>query len=299
MTLLTRAGTNFDLMKVQQAIKWTVYTLLVVNFGFYIYEDVNRAILTLHTGSTWFDWSREFATTIDILAWLVLLLMFELETYALGDQQWSRRVSRTVHGLRLLCLVMIAHTVVAYARTVVDYTATLPVVTVTDLCDLADNSVSFVYNLAYSPITRESCSNLSDQSAFFWLGANSPLVTTEAGLQLARSLAWVDVIEIIAWLVVILSIETVVRLQGNGVTRGAVTTAANMAKWLGFLILLMLAIYWASLSHWLYTWDTFVWIAGFAAIDLNISDWREQLVNERNELGDAVSASNTPAKSGR
>lgn len=299
MTLLTRAGTDFNLRSIQQAIKWTVYALLVVNFGFYIYEDVDRAIHTLHAGSTWFDWTSEFATTIDTLAWFVLLLMFELETYALDDQHWNDRVARTVRGVRLLCFVMIAHTVIAYTETVVNYTPTLPVIGVTDLCDLADDNISFVYNLEYTSVTSNSCADLSDQNAFFWLGQRNPLVSTEAGLQLARSLAWVDVIEVITWLVVILSIETVVRRQGKGIIGGTVTLTANITKWLGYLILFMLAIYWALLSHWLYTWDTFVWIAGFAAIDLNLSDWHDQMVDKRNEHRDAMSAPNTTSRTGR
>ncbi len=32
------------LHKLQQALKWTVYTLLLVNFVFYFFEDSNRAI---------------------------------------------------------------------------------------------------------------------------------------------------------------------------------------------------------------------------------------------------------------
>jgi len=46
---------------------------------------------------------------------------------------------------------------------------------------------------------------------------------------------------------------------------------------------LLLGIYWASLSHWLCTWDTLVWIGGFAAIEMNVSEWREELVEEKNE----------------
>ena len=40
---------------IQQAIKWTVYSLLIINFGFYIYEDWYRAVHTLTADSTLFD----------------------------------------------------------------------------------------------------------------------------------------------------------------------------------------------------------------------------------------------------
>ena len=58
-------------------------------------------------------------------------------------------------------------------------------------------------------------------------------------------------------------------------------------------------IYEVSLSHWRYTWDTVVWIAAFTAIGLIFSDWRDQMVNERSEHHDVLSAQRAPAKSGR
>jgi len=78
-------------------------------------------------------------------------------------------------------------------------------------------------------------------------------------------------------------IELVVRLQEHGISGGTLISVANKVKISLYLILFGLAVYWASLSHWLYTWDTFVWIAGFAAIEMNISDWRDELLEEQHE----------------
>ena len=78
-----------NLHKIQQAVKWIVYALLIINWGFYIYEDWNRAVHTLNDGSTVFDWAREFATSIDESAWFIILFMFELQTYVLEDQDWK------------------------------------------------------------------------------------------------------------------------------------------------------------------------------------------------------------------
>jgi hypothetical protein len=45
-------------------------------------------------------------------------------------------------------------------------------------------------------------------------------------------------------------------------------------------------VYWASLSHWLYLWDELVWIGGFAAIEMNINEWRDELLEkEKNPQG--------------
>lgn len=271
-----------DLHKIQQTVKWIVYALLIANFGVYIYEDVDRALHTLTGASSLLDWTGEFATTLDTAAWLVLLAMFEIETYTLEDRQWREWTEKTVHGVRILCYLMIGHTVFAYAVTAVDYSSTKPVADAASLCDLADDDVTFVYNLDYTAVTGENCAALSDASEFYYLGDN-PLVSSEAGLELERGLAWGDVVEAITWLVIIFAIEIVVRRQGRGITGGALMTSAKTVKLLSYAILFVLAGWWAYLGHWIYTWDTFVWIAGFAAIEMNVHEWRDELLDERGQ----------------
>jgi len=263
----------------QQVVKWIVYSLLLVNWGFYIYEDWDRAVHTLNSGSTIFEWAREFATSIDESAWFILLFMLELETYILEDQDWTGWVAKTIHGVRLVCFLMILHTVYAFAVAVIDYQPTVAVGDVSSLCDLVDDDVAFVHNLDYTALTEETCGELTDETQFYWVG-NDPVVSTMEGLELERDLAWSDLVEVVTWLFIILSIETVVRFQERGITDGTVISVANKLKILLYLVLCVLGAYWAWLSHWLYTWDTFVWIAGFAAIEMNISEWREEIEQE-------------------
>lgn len=276
--------------KIQQTVKWVVYSLLIINWGFYIYEDWNRAVHTLNDGSSLFEWAREFATSIDESAWFVLLFMFELQTYILEDQDWKGWVAKTVHGIRLVCFMMILYTVYAFALTVIDYQPTVVVENASNLCDMTNDEVSYVYNLKYTEITEETCGSLSDESRFYRVG-NDPVVSTIAGLNLERDLAWTDLVEAVTWLLILLSIEFVVRLQEHGVTGGLLISVTNKLKIFWYFILFGLAVYWASLSHWLYTWDTFVWIAGFAAIEMNISEWRDEMLDEQHET--AITAATT------
>lgn len=75
--------------KAQQGIKWTVYALLPVNFGYYIADDWNWAAHTLAPDAGVAAWAGQFATSIDLAAWLILLFMFELETCVLEDESWT------------------------------------------------------------------------------------------------------------------------------------------------------------------------------------------------------------------
>lgn len=279
MNFQTAISSRVDLHKLQQIVKWIVYGLLIINWGFYILEDWDRAIHTLEPGAGFLKWTGEFATTIDESAWFVLLFMFELETYVLEDEDFTGWTAKAIHAARIVCFLMILHTVYAFANTVSEYETTVPVDNATSLCDLAGDDLSFVYNLDYTEITAETCGDLSDATQFFWVGVD-PIVSTKEGLLLERHLAWGDLVEVIMWLLIIAAIELVVRLQERGVTGGRTISTANRLKLVCYLVLFALAVWWGSLSHWLYTWDTFVWIAGFAAIEMNISEWREEIIEE-------------------
>ena len=70
-------------------------------------------------------------------------------------------------------------------------------------------------------------------------------------------------------------------LQDHGITGGTFLSAVNRIKLGLYAILILLGIYWAYLSHWLYTWDTLLWIGGFAAIEMNVSEWRDELQSKK------------------
>ena len=282
MSQQAATGADSRMHKIQQAIKWTVYTLLIINFVYYIFEDWNRAMHTLHAGSTFLDWTSEFATSIDESAWFLLLAMFEIETYVIDDEDWTGRLARTVRGIRLFCYVLIAHTVYAFVITLIDLQPTVVVEDVSNLCDMTGADVSYVYNLEYTEVNAQTCGELSDESQFYWL-ADDPLVSDIAGLDLERDLAWVDLFEAVTWVLILLAIEAVVRLQGRGVTGGKLMSTANGASIFLYLALIAFGIYWATLSHWLYLWDELVWIGGFAAIEMNLSEWRNELLGDKDK----------------
>jgi len=269
-------GSGPDWHKIQQVVKWLVYAFLIVNFVFYFIEDSRRAVFTLHAGSTFLDWTSAFATTIDESAWFLLLAMFEIETYVLEDEDVTGWVAMALHGVRLVCYTLLAHTIYAFVIVVSSLQPTVAVEGVSDLCDLTTADVSFVYSLEYTDITEQTCNGLSNDTEFYWV-AEDPVVADIAGLSLERDLALADLAEAALWLLAILAIEIVVRMQGHGVSGGRVISTLNSLKLVIYASLIGLGIYWATLSHWLYLWDELVWIGGFAAIELNLSEWRDEI----------------------
>ena len=273
---------NWDIHRLQQIFKWTVYFLLIVNFGCYIADDLTRAILTQTRESSIFQWLREFATTIDESAWFILIIMLELETYVLEDRHFTKRVRLALHSARLFCCLMIAYTIVTYGQYAVNIIPNVPVQDASNLCELSDRSHFFTSNLEYTEITPENCAQLSSDSSFFLL-VEENIVTDTAGLALERQLAWVDFAEASLWIVIIALIEVVVRIQERGIGHGALISGLNWIKNFAYVAILGLGVWWASLGHWLYLWDEILWVGGFTAIEMNLSEWRDE-IDEQNEL---------------
>ncbi len=261
-----------------QVIKWTVYGLLVVNFGYYFVEELYIASHTLRDGGSFLDWTRELATTIDEVGWLGLLLLFEMETYALPDETLEKkRVAWTIHGLRLLCYMMLAHTVFARVSTVQDIEAVELAQEVSSLCEVADQDISFGYNYRYTVIERSNCRDLAQDGRFYFL--DSSVVTDTEGYELERKHVWVDLNDAVVWLLVVWAIELAVWLQNRDIAGGRLMTVTFAAKVL-YLVLWADAAWWAYTGHWVWAWDQSLWIAGFWAIEKNLSEWREEIREE-------------------
>ena len=211
------------------------------------------------------------------MAWFTLLALLELETYAVEDEDWTGWLSKLVHGIRFACIIMIGHTIFAFSNSLVDYHSETLVEGADETCDMVGEGFSYVYNLDYTEITEETCGAISSATEFYKI-ADDPVVTDMAGLQRERDLAWADLIEAIIWLVILLSIEVVVRLQEHGVSGGRIIASLNRLKAVLYLSLVGIGIYWAALGHWVYLWDELVWIGGFMAIEMNISEWRDEMI---------------------
>ena len=265
---------------VQQAIKWTVYTLLIVNFGFYFLEDWDRAMHSLREGATLFEWTREFTTSIDELGWFALLFMFELDTYALSDETLEGPITYVIRGVRVICYILLANTIVAYTTDVIELENAPPVDVVSNLCDMASQDVSFVRNLEYSVVDENNCKELTAERSLFWVEEGT-VVSDAEGLALETDLAWVDLFEAGVWLLIVFLIEFIVWLQERGITSGPLLRGSNYASTILYVSLFGVAAYWGWLSHWLYVWDEMLWIGGFAAIEMNMSDWRHEIDEER------------------
>lgn len=272
---------NTSKIDFKQYIKWAVYLLLTVNFSLYINEEWTVAQHVLRDGGSFLDWTASFKTSIDVTAWLILLFLFELETYALSDEQLTKRRVMLMHFIRLICYSFVAHTVYVNITTAHELLEDIPLA-INSLCELVDTNVSYTRNYAYTLIDQSNCQSLSTETQFYSMDAGAA-VTDQTGWAFIQYMSKLDVIESISWISVMIAIDVVVRIQERGITSGPLLRGLNSAK------LVFYSVLWVAIGHWLYyglylyAWDEFLWIAGFAAIEMNVAEWRQEIVEEHEQ----------------
>jgi hypothetical protein len=258
-----------------QWIKLAVYSLLLINFGNYMLLDINQVNHTYHEGWRWFDWTSAFATTLDELGWFVLLLLLELETYILSDAAFTRFWVRCMKVVRSLCYLVIGHAVVAYTEYLYDLLNSVEHVGAS-LCSFVDQGLSAARNLEYQVLDAGNCKSFSTETTFY-IFSQGQVITDAAGMRVEFELAWADIIEVLFWLLILALIEVRLQLQDRGISRSRLLSFAENAKVFLYGTLWLIAGYWAFRGHWLFAWDEALWILGFMAIGMNLSQWREEI----------------------
>jgi len=94
--------------------KYAVYALLSLNILLFLQENLLAAERQFPGGVPMTDIIDTFAETIDTAAWVVLLLMFELETTVFERHQPTLRHTRSLQGVRILCYSLIVYAFYGY-----------------------------------------------------------------------------------------------------------------------------------------------------------------------------------------
>ncbi len=259
-----------------QIFKYSVYALLIFNIYVFWDEEWLAAAVQFPAGVPLRDMIEAYAATIDTAAWVVLLLMFELETYVLEDHHFSPLVSRTLQGIRVLCYVFIVYAFYGYVVNLLFVYDTHLAHGIADLCTLSGDGWSYAVDLdEYEPITAGSCSAFPAVTAYWQFTGMSALVDIP-GLTDIRYLAWVDVINAGVWLLVVLVLEIDVRLQERNRFEGFALKASTAVKFLLYSLLLLAAVYWGIKGDFVDFWDAFLWLVAFVFIELNVVEWRQE-----------------------
>lgn len=228
-----------------------------------------------------------YTATIDTAAWVVLLLMFELETFVLEDQHFTRWVTWSLQATRIICYALIVRAFVGYIENLLFYDGMSVMSAGTDLCALA-GSWSYGVDLdEFESITAANCAVFGAVLPMYQFPGIQAVVDS-AGLFDIRALAWVDVINAGVWLLVVLVLEMDVRLQEKNRLDGTILRVSNLLKATFYSALFIAAVYWGVKGDFVDFWDAFLWLVAFFFIEKNVVDWREETANVTAESGNSA-----------
>ena len=261
-------------------LKWFVYVSLCINFLQYVLDDILAYNSSLAADASLADIILTFRTTIDTAAWLVLIVVFELETYALPDAAFTRWLDRIFIAIKGLCYTCIAYAAYGYFADTLELYDLIALGHIDDLCSLAGQGLFLQLDAAdYSEISLVSCSALHAGSEFFQIRGQTSIVSASE-LGSIRTMGWLDFGNAIVWIVVVILIDVEVHLQNTDQFDSKRLAYARLFKMLGYGFLIGACLMWFFYGYALYTWDAFLWIFGFWAIELNLAEWEQERVKE-------------------
>jgi len=117
-------------------------------------------------------------------------------------------------------------------------------------------------------LAADNCGAFADEQVY--KAPSDHLVVTHANLTASRWLAWVDVANAVAWLLVILIFQIEIVLdQLEKLTRSWLVFCTG-SKVLLYLVLAGNALYWTIYSNFIDYWDAWIWLIAFVLIDMNL-----------------------------
>ena len=272
------------LYQVFRWLKYLTYALLSLNIWLFFSEELNSARFAIETGEEVALGVQLFSATLDTLAWVILLLLFELETAVIPDERLRGMIRLGIHGVRMVCTAAIVMAFLGYFG---EWLTLLPSELLSgDACSRVTESWSVMIKLDdFMPLTAENCGQF---------GANTRIVTgldqvmaSPAGLLEGQRLALGDVINSAAWILVVILLEIEVRVLTRwGGASMPLSQVATFAKAVLYATLVAAAIYWGFKGDFLDFWDAALWLFAFVFIELNVFEWQQELRDQASETPD-------------
>ena len=271
-----------------QLFKYTVYCLLAMNVYHFFVEDYAASDQTFANGIALGQIIEAFTATIDTAAWVILLLLFELETYILDDDRIKGATKWAMHLTRALCYIFIIYSFYGYLSKYIMLHTVSPF-SVADVCSLLGSSFTYIEDIdEYLPLTANNCVTLSGLP--LWQIGGTEIITDKDHLVAAQRLSFTEVVNSGNWLIIVAILEFDVYLQLKGQLKGLIVTISKGIKVVLYSILLLAAIYWGVKGDFLDFWDAFLWLVAFVFIELNIFEWHKETTDKeiQSEIADSM-----------
>ena len=279
MSLKSRLLTPHNIFRF---FKYTIYILLAYDAILFFQQDLAASAQTFGDTVTWRNVIEAYSATFDTAAWVLLLLLFELETAIIPDHLLKGRLKWLLKGLAGICYFFIVYSFYGYCYKYGVITNLVPF-DIDDVCSLIGTDFTYVFELDdYLSLDQAACTAMNGQQVMQISGTQ--IIAVEPALGEAIGLAIVDIVNALTWLIIVVLLEVEVFLQLKDKLSDRMMFAAKYTKGFFYLILFVCAAYWGVKGSFLDFWDAFLWLVAFIFIELNIFQWHSETDEEREQL---------------
>lgn len=256
-------------------VKYITYALLSLNIWFFLIEELNSARFAIERGEEVAMGIQLFSATLDTLAWVILLLLFELETAVIPDDRLKGVLRFSIHGVRMMCTLAIVMAFLGYFG---EWRTLIPSELLTgQACERVGQEWSVMIKLDdFVPLTADNCAQLGADTRL--VSGLDQVMASPAGLLEGQRLALVDVVNSATWILIVILLEIEVRVltRWGGASR-PVARIANGLKAVFYTTLVVAAVYWGFKGDFLDFWDAALWLFAFVFIELNVFEWQQEI----------------------
>jgi len=265
---------------VYTSFKYAMYALLLLN-TLYFFEVNSAAEAATNGGRVALgDLIVAYADAIDSGSWVLLLLLFEIETSYHPPAKHEYWIQPLIGGATLLCWAVILYSFYGYVGGL-EMLKGFSAYSGGDPCAHSGSGALFAKTLDdYVPLDTANCAALGAGALF---SADLNMFASPESFSLVKRLIWTDVINAGTWIIVagIIELEIFMRVTGRATKKFLkVADAIKLPFW---IVLVIAVFYWWALGAPVDAWDAFLWIAAFFFIELNMIAKHEERARRRAE----------------
>ncbi|TNE37355.1 MAG: hypothetical protein EP347_08120 [Alphaproteobacteria bacterium] len=268
-------GPNSWKWRLYQAFKYTVYLLLIINMISFFMESLEASRTTFKGGIPLSELMNVFTAALDSGAWIVLLLLFELETFVLPDEKIRGLLKWSLHAGRAICYIGVLWAFFGYWN-MMERVYEFEPWTGAPPCEvMTENTALATYLDEYVPLTTDNCGDLVAGDIFYHAGFDA--FADGETFSVVKRMAWTDVINSGVWILIVIVLELEVWLASSKLFGTRFYLSYKGAKLLLYGTLFVAGIYWWIFGEFLDFWDAFLWLVAFFFIEMNVIQWQEEV----------------------
>lgn len=269
-----------------QLLKYSIYVIILYNVVHFTLEDMAAAGHRFRNGVGFSEFYDAFPQAIDSLSWFILLLMLELETWVIEDEQHKGIVRWSINGVAAICYFFIVLAFLGYFQKLMFVLAFEPV-DLTNACTAVGTYLSYMVELdQFASLTTETCKVIGAEP--YYANSAESILSASKPYSEGVLLGYTEVINAGTWLMVVLVLWVDVFLQLRGELTDRLYRLNAYFKAVLYLILVAAAVIWGIYGNFMDFWDAFIWIAAFFFIEMNLLQWHEEAETLSTDAGETA-----------